>query len=268
MISIIILSWNDRKLVTQSVQSILLNNKHSDVPYECIVIDNASADDSVAMLEQFGDQIRLIKNDHNAGYAGGNNQGYQLAKGDYILLLNQDTIVPPHTISAMAHWLDQHQDYGGVTTKLLNPDNSVQFYMHRRFPTLWSLSLALLHKRWPRFAPKSVRSYLYFDQDFKTDFDIEQAAGACFMVRRSAIAKLGYLFDAKHFPLYYNDVDLSYRLWQAGYKIRCLCNVAITHYKGTSVRKVPRWRNTKIYLAALWNYFFVLRRSAKSSGVK
>ena len=268
MISIIILSWNDRKLVTQAVQSILHNTDRANVDYECIVIDNASDDDSVAMLEQFGDSIRLIKNDHNTGYAGGNNQGYQLAKGDYILLLNQDTIMPPGAIATMRDWLEQHTDYGGVTTKLLNVDGTTQYYMHRRFPKLWSLSLALIHKRWPKFAPQSVQNYLYYDKKFDADFNIEQAAGAVFMVQRSAIEKLGFLFDEKRFPLYYNDVDLSYRLWHAGYKIRCLCSVAVTHYKGTSVRRIPRWHNTKIYLAALWNYFFVLRRSSKSSGVK
>lgn len=268
MISIIILSWNDSKLVTQAVQSILQNTPHSLLDYECIVIDNASADNSVAMLEQFGDQIRLIKNDTNRGYAGGNNQGYSLAKGEYILLLNQDTIIPTGTIAAMQHWLNDHPEYGGVTTKLLNIDSSTQYYMHRRFPTLWSVTLALLHKRWQSFLPQAVKRYLYLDKDFTQDFDIEQAAGACLMVRRSAIDKLGCLFDEAHFPLYYNDVDLSYRLWQAGYKICCLCGVSVTHYKGTSVRRIPRWLNSKIYLRALWNYFFVLGRGNKSSGVK
>lgn len=268
MISIIILSWNDRPLVTQAVQSILQTTPHSALNYECIVIDNASADDSVAMLEQFGEQIRLVKNDTNKGYAGGNNQGYALATGDYILLLNQDTIMPTGTIAAMQQWLNDHPEYGGVTTKLLNTDGTTQYYMHRRFPTLWRVLLALIHKRWRWFQPKAVRQYLYLDNKFTHDFDIEQAAGACLMVRRSAITQLGYLFDESHFPLYYNDVDLSYRLWQAGYKIRCLSMVAVTHYKGASVRHVPRWRNTKMYVRALWYYFFVLERGNRSSGVK
>lgn len=268
MLSIIILSWNDRTLVTQAVQSIIRTTPHSSLDYECIVIDNASADDSVAMLEQFGDQIRLIKNDINKGYAGGNNQGYGLAQGDYVLLLNQDTIMPAGAIVAMQRWLEAHPQYGAVTTKLLNSDGSTQYYMHRRFPTVLQVALALLHKRWHWFQPNTVGQYLYLDNDFTRDFDVEQAAGACLMVRRSAIVKLGYLFDEAHFPLYYNDVDLCYRLWQAGYKIRCLCTVAITHYKGTSVRRIPRWRNMKIYLRALWNYFFVLERDSKSSGVK
>lgn len=265
-LSIIILSWNDRKLVTQAVQSILDNVQNID--YELIVIENASADDSVAALQQYGDRIRLICNPTNLGYAGGNNQGYQAAQGEYVLLLNQDVIVPPKTIETMLAWLETHAEYGATTTRLQNVDGSTQYYMHRRFPTLGVIPLALIHKRWPKFCPASVRRYLYLDQTFEQDFDIQQAAGACLMLRRQAVSQLGYLFDQTHFPLYYNDVDLSYRLWSHHWRIRCLTNVAITHYKGTSVRKVPKLKNTVIYLKALWNYFLVLRRFAKSSGVK
>lgn len=265
-LSIIILSWNDSKIVQQSVQSIL--DHVQSIDYELIVIDNGSADDSVAVLQQFGDRIRLIPNPTNRGYAGGNNQAWELAQGEYILLLNQDVIVPPGAVAGMLQWLEGQAGYGAATVALKNIDGSTQYYMHRRFPSLGVIPLALFHKRWPKFQPHSVRQYLYLDQDFKTDFDIQQAAGTCLMLRRSAVLKLNYLFDAKHFPLYYNDVDLCYRLWTHGWKIRCLTSAPITHYKGMSVRRVPKLNNTIIYLSALFNYFFVLRRWRRSFGVK
>ncbi|EKD79588.1 MAG: hypothetical protein ACD_41C00031G0013 [uncultured bacterium] len=258
MVSVIVLSWNARSEVMACVQSLLAACRN--IEHELIVIDNGSGDDSVSYLRMVSD-IRLIENPTNLGYADGNNQGYTLAKGEYILLLNQDTIVNQAAMTAMINWLDQHADYGAATVKLLNPDGSTQYYMHRRFPKLPVLPLALLHKRIKGFQPHSVKQYLYLDKDFSSDFDIDQAAGSCILVRRQAITELGELFNAQHFPLYYNDVDLCRRLWQHGWKIRCLCSVSITHLKGTSVRKVPRWRNTKIYLHAVWNYF-------RSSGVK
>lgn len=265
-LSIIILSWNDRALVVQCVQSILDGTTGLD--FELIVIDNASSDDSVLALEKFGNRIRLIKNSSNRGYAGGNNQGAMLARGDYILLLNQDVVVSPGTIATLVHWLQQQPDYGAATVTLHNLDGSVQYYMHRRFPTIMAVLLSAIHKRWRSFQPQLVRDYLYLDQAFSQDFDIEQAAGTCILLRRSLLPQIGGLFDERHFPLYYNDVDFCYRLWQAGYKIRCLTNVSLTHYKGTSLRRVPKFKNSSIYFRALTNYFFFLRRSRRSSGVK
>lgn len=252
MVSIIVLSWNARAEVMACVAS--LRQACQTIDHEIIVIDNGSIDDSVQYLKNIS-EIKLIHNSSNSGYAAGNNQGYQLARGDYILLLNQDTIVNKAALVTMLNWLQGHLEYGAVTVKLLNSDGSTQYYMHRKFPSWSILPLALLHKRIPSFTPKPVREYLYLNTDFSRDFDIDQAAGSCILIRRLALEQLGYLFDEKRFPLYYNDVDLCRRLWQQGWKIRCLCSVAITHLKGTSVRKVPRLRNTVIYLRAVWHYF-------------
>lgn len=252
MVSVIVLSWNAREEVMACVKSLMQACQSLD--HEIIVIDNASVDDSVAYLKNLSG-IRLIENEQNKGYAAGNNQGYALAKGDYILLLNQDTVVNQAAFTAMVDYLNTHHNYGAVTVKLLNKDGSTQYYMHRRFPKWYVLPLALLHKRIPSFRPNLVRDYLYLDNDFSHDFNIDQAAGSCVLLRRSALEQLCYLFDARRFPLYYNDVDLCRRLWQQGWLIRCLTTVAITHLKGTSVRKLPRWRNTSLYLRAAWNYF-------------
>lgn len=252
MVSVIVLSWNARSEVMACVESLMQACQSLD--HEIIVIDNASVDDSVAYLKNLSG-IRLIENEQNTGYAAGNNQGYALAKGDYILLLNQDTVVNQAALSAMMNFLKTTSAYGAVTVKLLNQDGSTQYYMHRRFPKWYVLPLALLHKRIPSFRPNLVRDYLYLDNDFSHDFDIDQAAGSCLLLRRSALEQLGYLFDARRFPLYYNDVDLCRRLWQHGWPIRCLCSVHITHLKGTSVRKIPRLRNTFLYLKAVWFYF-------------
>lgn len=254
-VSIAVLSWNSKQITKDCIESIL---REVTIPYELILIENASHDGSAEMIKQDYPnerfpQIRTVFNDTNLGFAGGNNQAYEMATGEYFLLLNSDTIVHDNAIDAMVTYLDTHTDYGGATTTLLNPDGSVQYYMHRRFPTAWRLLPSLLHKRFRGFAPYMVKQYLYLDKDFSEDFDIEQAAGACLMVRKKIIDEMGELLDVKRFPLYYNDVDLSYRLAQAGWKIRCLTNVTITHLKGTSVRTLSFFKNGKEYsYASLW----------------
>lgn len=255
-VSIAVLSWNSKQITRDCLESIV---RHvTGVTYELIVIENGSHDGSAEMIRQeFNSdrypQIVTVFNQDNLGFAGGNNQAYAKSRGEYFLLLNSDTIVYEQSIERMVEFLDQHADYGGVTTKLLNPDKSVQYYMHRRFPNAWSLLLALVHKRWRWFRPPSAKRYLYLDNDFSQDFDINQAAGACLMVRRSCIEQVGGLLDETHFPLYYNDVEFCYRLHQHGFTIRCLCTVAITHLKGTSVRTLDFFKNGKEYAyASLW----------------
>ncbi len=263
-VSIIILSWNSKTITQACVDSIITNIKNTT--YELILIDNHSHDGSVDMIQrQYSDHpnIRCVLNDRNLGYAGGNNQGYSLAKGKYILLLNSDTLVPEKTVETLTQFLDTYPQYGGATTKLLNPDGTTQYFMHRRFPTMVSLIEGLIYKRWQWFCSKRVRKYLYLDKDFTTDFDIEQAAGTCILLRREALAMKTHrsvslqnkIFDDNHFPLYYNDVDLCYRIHQIGWKIRCLTSVSITHHKGVSVRKLSLSTNLKRYIPAVYWYW-------------
>lgn len=253
MVSVIVLSWNAKEEILACVRSLLAVKTR--LPLDIVVIDNASHDGSAAALETI-DGIRLIKNNDNLGYAGGNNQGFNLTTSEFVLLLNQDTIVNTEAIQTAYQWLNRHSTYGAATVRLRNDDGTTQYYMHRRFPRWYDIPLALLHKRWPWFLPGTTKRYLYLDQSFLDDTDIDQAAGAFLMVRRSAIQQLGELFDQRRFPLYYNDVDLCYRLHERGWKIRCLGTASIQHHKGTSVRKLPKVKNTVIYLRALYHYFW------------
>lgn len=257
IVSIAVLSWNSKQITQDCIESIIENVK---IPYELILIENGSHDGSAEMIkdkfpsERYA-QIRTIFNDDNKGFAGGNNQAYEYATGKYFLLLNSDTIVYKNSIEAMVDFLNNDDSYGAVTTKLLNPDDTVQYYMHRRFPSVTNLLPALFHKRFRWFKPKMVMRYLYLDNDFSIDFDIDQAAGACLMIRKEIIEEMGMLLDEKRFPIYYNDVDICYRLKEKNWKIRCLTDVAITHLKGTSVKTLDFFKNGKEYTYASLHFF-------------
>jgi len=132
-LSVIIVSWNVRDLLRACLRSVLA----SQLPLEVIVVDNASADGTAAMVAQEFPQVRLIANAENRGFTAGNNQGIALAQGRYVFFLNPDTVVVGDALRTMIAYLDAHDDVGVVGPQLRYGDGRLQSSC-RRFPTLWS----------------------------------------------------------------------------------------------------------------------------------
>jgi GT2 family glycosyltransferase len=125
--------------------------------------------------------------------------------------------------------------------------------MHRRFPSCTNIIFSFLHKKYKSFLPKGVREYMYLDKDFKTSFYIKQVAGAFIMTTRDVVESIGGLFDEERFPLFYNDVDFSYRIYEHSLKILCVSDKSILHLKGESTGKLNFLKSGKYYApAALW----------------
>ncbi|MBU1167704.1 glycosyltransferase family 2 protein [Patescibacteria group bacterium] len=252
-LSIAVLSWNTRRLTKNCLTSIKKNVKGVD--YEVILIDNNSRDGSDEMVEENFPWVKLIKNESNEGFAKGNNQAFEAAGGKYFLLLNSDTEISVGSIENMVAFLDKKQEFGAVTGRLMNLDQTTQYYMHRRFPNYFSLVMALIHKKARFFKPQIVKDYLYLDKDFKKNFEVEQAAAACLMLRSDLVSRINGLLDEKNFPIYYNDVDLCYRLRQIGSKIACLAIAPITHIKGQSIKKLDFSKGMQEYVASSLRFF-------------
>lgn len=233
VLSIAIVNWNTSELTKSCIESILENTKGMN--YEIIVVDNASMDNSVEVIEQNFPQVRLIKNNWNLGFAEPNNQALEISYGKYFLSLNSDTVVHGDALEQMVDFLDTHPVAGAVTCKLLNPDGTIQYSMHRRFPTFLGLASGYVYKRYPRFKTKWAREYLMLDNEFDKTEKIEQA-GTCIMVRKNIIDDIGGLFDSKRFPIFFNDVDLCYRLHKNHFELYLLSDAFITHLKGQSVK--------------------------------
>jgi len=132
-LSIIVVNWNVCELLRRCLTSIEANR--GDLSLEAIVVDNASSDDSVSVVEREFPQVHLIASQENLGYVGGNNLGVHEAKGRYLLILNPDTEILGDALQQMVAYLDVHPDVGVVGPQLLNPDGSVQS-SRRRFPQL------------------------------------------------------------------------------------------------------------------------------------
>lgn len=242
LISIIVVSWNTRDILRDCLVSVF--SETQGVSYEVIVVDNASGDDTVAMLESEFPQVIRIENKENRGFAAANNQALEIACGRLILLLNSDTIVLDGAIQKVAAYMDREEDVGVVGCHVLSPDGSDQNTCFR-FPTLWLLTVnalaffreAALLKRlgWAK-----DRSFLYPDRypymDYARTYDVETVAGCFLMTRRNVVDQVGGLDE--EFFMYGEEAEWCHRIRAAGWKVRYFPGARIIHLFGASASQV------------------------------
>lgn len=231
-LSISIVNYNTKDLLTESIGSIYSATK--DIDFEMIVVDNNSTDGSAGMVECDFPKVVLIKNESNPGFARANNQAFSISRGRYFLILNPDTLVLDGALEKMVRFLDSNADGGAVGPRFLNEDNSLQ-RAYRRFPTVSRMvfTATFLNKLFPNNG--FSREYLYQDCDFQQICTVETLGGSCFMLRKSILGQR-QLMD-EHFPLFFNDVDLSHRIQDLGYKIYMIPEARIIHYRGKSTQQ-------------------------------
>jgi len=223
-LSIIIVSYNTSKLTVDCLKSIFqdkgltfdlgkIDNKIL-VPTEIIIVDNNSKDDSVSKLKKF--PIKLIENKSNRGFGGANNQGIKVAQGNYILLLNSDTLILHSAISQSLNWLCSHPEAAVCTAQLLNKDKSIQasggYLPNLLNVATWCLTLddlPLLNKIIKPIHPHTPTFYTH-DKFYLKDHQQDWVTGAFMMIRNSNLKSTGG-FDENYF-MYGEEVELSYRL--------------------------------------------------------
>jgi len=236
-LSVVILNWNVRDLLQQCLKS--LTTAHGPFSTEVIVVDNASSDDSAAMMRAEFPDVRLVVNTTNRGYAGGNNDGIAAATGRYVLILNPDTQAVGDALSTLASYADAHPDVGVVAPQLLNADGSAQS-SRRRFPTLMT---ALFESTWLQpIAPRGVlHDYYVLDRADDETQEVDWAVGACLLVRRQVIQQVGALDEG--FFMYSEEMDWCRRIQQAGWKIVYLPQAQVIHHMGKSSDQVVAQRH-------------------------
>lgn len=222
LVSIIIVNWNGRELLKDCLQTL---KKISYPNWEVIFVDNGSTDGSEQLAEVLlkGQSFRLIKNDHNLGFAPANNQGLKIARGDYILLLNNDTKVPPDFLSMMIQKMEQSSEIGVIQPKIRlmeHPellDNAGSFLTWTGFLQHWGF----MHK-------DSV--------EFDKEAEIFSAKGACLLTRKQITDKVG-LFDNDFFS-YFEESDFCWKVWLLGYKVVYFPRTYIYHKLGATSKKM------------------------------
>lgn len=240
-LSVIIINYNTKKITADCIRSIVKNTKGVD--YEIIVVDNASTDRSVEVLENLKKKIsnlKLIRNKENRGFGSGNNQGIKIAKGEFILLLNTDTIIHNNILSEMVEWMRKNKKVGVASCALKNPDGSLQG-TGGHFPDLFRVfawmffleDIPLLDTLIKPFHPIHGQSPFYKGTgQFTKRREQDWVTGAYLLTRRKVIEQVGY-FDEDYF-MYTEEVDYCYRVKKAGWKVWYLPAWSITHLGGAS----------------------------------
>jgi GT2 family glycosyltransferase len=249
-ISVIVVTWNSEDEIPACINSVIADSKEINV--ELIVIDNNSSDNSFAIINKINyPKIQTVKNPDNLGYTKAVNLGILLSTGKYILLLNPDTILHKDSIKIMFDFMESNSKYGACAPLMKNPDGSVQ-YSVRNFPTYWRMftEFSLLAYILP--GTKLFGSWKAKYMDYSTEQDIEQPMAAAFMLRRSLLDNIGNMDE--RFSMFFNDVDLCKRIYDAGFKIRLLPSSIVTHEHGSSIKK-DRARMIKVWNEDCAKYF-------------
>ena len=224
-LSIIIVNYNTREFLNQCLTSLF--ESESDIASELIVVDNASIDGSGSMVRKEFPSVVLIENKKNLGFSKANNIGTKAGRGRYFLFLNPDTIVPRGSLERMLNFFKSHPDAGVVGPQLVFPDGSLQLSC-RRFYTISSV----IAKRTPlgHVYPfnRKVKDLLMSDWNHFTVREVDWVLAACLMIPRELFGAVGS-FDEKY-KMYFEDVDLCFRVKQKGYKIYYVPQTKIIHY--------------------------------------
>jgi len=206
-----------------------------DIDAEVFVVDNASSDDSCSMVKQKFPTVKLIENYQNVGFSKANNQAISQSQGKYVLLLNPDTVVQEDTFTKCIAFMNSHSEAGAITVKMIDGKGNYLPESKRGFPSPW-VSFFKIFGLTSLF-PKSrifARYYLgHLDKNATNQIDI--LPGAFMFIKREALNKSGLLDE--QFFMYGEDIDLSYRITQAGYKNYYYPECQIIHYKGESTKK-------------------------------
>jgi GT2 family glycosyltransferase len=228
-LSIIILCWNDLKVIPACLKSIYETTLSTE--FEVIVSDNGSIDGSIEFIRTNYPQVKLIENGRNLRFAKGNNVGIRVAKGEYILILNPDTIIHADTLDRMTVFADSHPEAGAVACRVLNADGSYQISA-RPFASLRGELIAGLYLRPLGYLGKWFLADTYIGWRGETERTVDWVMG-CFIFAHADLLKGLEGFDEQFF-YYYEDMDLCRRIWQSGRSILYTSGVSITHLKGVS----------------------------------
>ncbi len=235
-VSVVIVNYNVCEFLVQAIRSVQQASRN--LTTEIWVVDNNSIDDSVETVRRDFPNVHVIANQENAGFGTANNQAIQQSRGEFVFILNPDTIVQEDTLEKMVAFMGSHPDCGALGCQILNPDGTFAPESRRAFPTpqiaFWRMTgLGRLFPKSRRFGGYNM-TYLPVDEANEVD----ALSGSCMLTRREALVgrRGAGLFDEDFF-MYGEDLDLCFRIQQAGWSIWYTPETRIIHYKGESTKK-------------------------------
>ncbi|MCP4726709.1 MAG: glycosyltransferase [bacterium] len=245
-LSVIIVNYNVKEYLEQCLLS--LKKSLQTIDHEIFVVDNSSGDGSTRLLKKKFPEVNLIENRINIGFSRANNIALKRAKGQYVTLLNPDTIVKKDTFKTIINAFEELENAGMVGCKVLNPDGSLQLSCRRSFPAPWTSFFRLIGLS--RLLPKSrvfgKYNLTYLDPDDITEVDA--ISGSFMTIRKEVLETAGYLDE--DFFMYGEDLEWCYRIKNEGWKIYYYPKTSIVHYKGESTKN-SEWNGLKLFYTAM-----------------
>lgn len=238
-LSIVIVNYNSREKTLNCLKSIYASDL-SGVDFEIILIDNGSAEKIEDEIGKDYPKINFIVSKKNLGMGKGNNLGIKAAGGDFILILNPDTIVKPNAVKILYSQIKNNNNIGIAGPKLLNSDGSLQYSCFRQlrfFTPIFRRTFL------GRFANKHINNFLMLDKIPQPPLnkggimDVDWLMGSCLMVRREVFNKVGF-FDERFF-MYFEDTDLCRRVWRAGFRVVYFPQAQVIHDHGRGSAEKP-----------------------------
>jgi N-acetylglucosaminyl-diphospho-decaprenol L-rhamnosyltransferase len=247
-VSIVVLNYNTRDHLRACLEG--LSEVGLDV--EVLVVDNASSDGSAEMVQGEFPWVRLIRSPRNGGYAFGNNQALRQARGEAILILNPDTLLPAGAVAALLDKLREHPESGIVGPKLLRPDGSMHLACRRSFPTplVSFYRFSGLGRLFPASSRFGRYNLTFVDPD--APIEVDAVCGACMLVRHEVMERVGLLDE--QFFMYGEDLDWCLRTRQAGWTVRYEPSIVVQHQHGAASRQ--RALRTNVYFFRAMDLFY------------
>jgi GT2 family glycosyltransferase len=248
-LTVVIVNYRVKYLLEQTLRSV--EQAMQGMAGEVIVVDNLSGDDSIAFSRERHPQVTYIENQENVGFARANNQAIMLARGEFTLILNPDTIITPQCLQEGIAWMRSHEKCGAIGARMMDGNGVFLPESKRSFPTPWVSFCKIfgLSKLFPR-SPWFAKYHLRYLSDLEPQC-IDILSGAYMLCRTSVLQQLGG-FDEGFF-MYGEDIDLSYRIVKAGYQ-NWFLPTPMVHYKGESTHK-DSMRYVRVFYNAMLIFY-------------
>ncbi len=220
-LTVSIVNYNGGNYLLKALESL---RKTKDVSMEIYVVDNASTDDSIKKAQKKFPKVHYILNPENLGFGKAHNQVLEKLETEYCLILNPDVKFGENIIPEMVKFMDENPEVGAATPEIVLPDGKIDLTAHRGLPTPWA--------SFKYFFLKDDSLYHLSKSDFSKPHEVDAISGSFLLTKKEVLGKSG-IFDEDYF-MYAEDIDLCFRIRQAGYKVMYVPTLSILHHKGVS----------------------------------
>jgi GT2 family glycosyltransferase len=232
-VSIITVTWNSAEFIAEQIKSV--QKACTTIKYEHIIIDNASSDKTVEIIEKNFPHIQLIKNSVNCGFAKANNQGARKAQGKFFLFLNPDMKLEEKSLDVVPDFFSDHPQVGIAGCKLVNIEKRMRsIHKPTKFPHL--LSLMIIALKISVLFPKVWDYFTYPDRELLSERSVDVVRGSFMLMRREIFDTLGFAFDERYY-IWFEDVDICREVRKLGYQVLYTPLISCTDYAGQSFKK-------------------------------